>query len=486
MELIAESKESGRALLAQFEQCLGRCGPQLFAPDSPITVARAPGRIDCMGGIADYSGSVVFEGPLRQAAVVAFQARDDALLVAHSARLHAEGVPHLAQISLGDLHGDRGVKDYSDLRRILAGDADDAWAAYVLGVVPVLQAEGVMRFETGGSFLVWSDVPIGVGVSSSAALEVAAMLALSVHYGQDLPPVRLAELCQRVENRIVGAPCGIMDQVTSAAGQSGKLLAMRCQPTVSRPPEPCELLGQHALPDGVRVFGISSRVEHRVSGGAYARARVAAFMGLRIILSQKQKRGRIVSQADHYLCNLSPQEYLREYRHLLPERISGAEFLRTWCETTDPVTRVEPQATYPVRACTDHPVMENHRVETFIRCMDRAASGERTALVEAGGLMYASHCSYGWNCGLGCEETDLIVRLARRRGPEAGIYGAKITGGGSGGTVAILADAAAQDAVREIAGAYHDQTGLEPDLFGESGPGAYEFGTRTYRLRAEE
>jgi L-arabinokinase len=138
-----------------------------------------------------------------------------------------------------------------------------------------------------------------------------------------------------------------------------------------------------------------------------------------------------------------------------------------------------------VRAGTDHPVFENHRVKTFIACMDRAHSGDRSALIEAGGLMYASHWSYGSNCGLGCKETDLIVRLVRERGPEQGLFGAKITGGGSGGTVAILADAEAETRVREIADAYRQATELAPDIFAGTSPGAYAFGPLKYRFEPE-
>ena len=475
MELVRQ--DAREPLLEEFERCLRASGPALFRPGQPLTVARAPARIDCMGGIADYSGSVVFEGPLKRAAVVAFQPRSDGLLLAHSATLEAADRPSTVRVDLSELRRDGRVKSYEALHALLTADADAAWAAYVLGVVAVLECEGVCRFERGAGFLLWSDVPIGVGVSSSAAVEVASMHAVSCRLGLGLPGARLAALCQIVENKVVGAPCGIMDQVTSACGESGKLLALRCQP--------CDLLGQHELPPGVKVFGLSSRVEHRVGGSAYATARVSAFMGLKVILTARQQRGLTVGPRDHYLCNLTPREYVSEFRALLPERITGADFVRDYGNTTDTVTAVDPAAVYRVRAGTDHPVFENARVAAFIECMDRAHAGDRTALVEAGGLMCASHFSYGWNCGLGCPQTDLLVRLAQRRGPENGLYGAKITGGGSGGTVAILADEDAEDAVREVAAEYAAETGLEPDIFADTGPGACQFGPRTYCFEDE-
>ncbi len=472
MELIRE--HDPEPLLEAFERCLRESGPEFFRAGEAVTVARAPARIDCMGGIADYSGSVVFEGPLKRAAVVAYQPRQDGLLIAHSATLAEAGLPSTAEAHIDELRSGGEPRPYKQTRELLTREARDAWAAYVFGVMAVLEGEGVHRFERGGSFLLWSDVPIGVGVSSSAAVEVAAMHAVNGHHGLGLEAERLAALCQMAENEVVGAPCGIMDQVTSACGQEGKLLALRCQP--------CDMLGQHELPPGVKVYGLSSRVEHRVGGRAYAAARVSAFMGLTLILKARRDRGLPVDRPNRYLCNLSPAEYIAEYRDLLPESVTGEEFLEAHGPTADPVTTVDPRATYRVRAGTDHPVFENARVQAFIECMDRARCGDRTALVEAGGLMCASHYSYGWNCGLDCTQTDLIVRLVQQRGPARGLYGAKITGGGSGGTVAILADADAEDSVRAVGADYTAETGFRPDLFSDSGPGAFQFGHHTYRL----
>jgi len=461
-------------LLGGFEAYLAQKGEGIFAPNHPITVGRAPARIDCMGGIADYSGSVVFEGTLARAAVVGFQHRTDRLLRVRSALLEAEGRPCEVELSLDELCGGAEPVSYEEARERLTSDADAAWAAYLVGGLYVLQKEGVCRISNGANVLLWSDIPVGVGVASSAALEVAAMYAAVGALGVELEGKRLAELAQVVENKVVGAPCGIMDQVTSALGEEGRLLALRCQP--------CDILGQHQLPPEVAVFGLSSRVQHSVAGDAYRNARVSAFMGLKIILDHLQHSGHSLQERDYYLCNISPATYRKHYRPLLPERISGAQFLKRWGETTDTVTTVDPAVNYNVRSGTEHPIYENERVLAFIECIERARAGEHIALVEAGGLMYASHYSYGWNCGLGCEETDLIVRLVRERGPEKGLYGAKITGGGSGGTVAVLARKDALNEVLEVAAAYQRQTGIEPDLFHGTSPGAYAFGHHQYIL----
>ena len=469
-----------QGLLGAFEERLRTCGAGspagdvAFAPRSPITVGRGPARIDVMGGIADYSGSVVFEGTLGQAAVVAFQPRTDGLLRVRSTLLEDQGKPCEVLVPLDELRRGGAPVDYEAARARLTADPAGAWAAYVLGAVVVLEREGLARLDGGAGLLLWSDVPIGVGVASSAAVEVASMYAIACGLGLQIPGERLAALAQMVENRVVGAPCGIMDQVTSALGESGKLLALRCQP--------CEVLGLGELPPDVAVFGISSRVEHRVGGSPYTDARVSAFMGLKVILSRMQARRMPITERSHYLCNVTPRAYREQFRDALPDSIRGDEFLRRWGPTTDKVTRVDPNKTYKVRLGAEHPIYENSRVQAFIECIERAHAGDCTALVEAGGLMEASHWSYGRNCNLGCEETDLLVRLVRRRGPEHGLFGAKITGGGSGGTVAILARKDAAPAVREIAAEYAAQTGITPDIFDSTSPGAYAFGARQYVL----
>ncbi len=475
MRLDSRSTAEAEARLHPFERYLRQKGGGFFLRGAPITVGRAPARIDVMGGIADYSGSVVFEGTLGRAALVGFQPRPDRMLRVRSVLLEELGQPCEVLVSLEELFEGDEPLDYERAHALLTRDGDRRWAAYVLGAPVVLAKEGIVRMDSGANFLLWSDIPVGVGVASSAAVEVAAMFALLRGMAVEIEGERLAALAQVVENRIVGAPCGIMDQVTSALGEGGKLLALRCQP--------CEVLGLHELPPDVRIFGVSSHLEHSVGGDPYRAARVSAFMGLKIILADKQKRGVAVAQEDGYLCNISPRAYRERFRPLLPESITGAEFLRTYGESTDPVTQVDPDTTYRVRLGAEHPIYENHRVQAFIECIKRARAGDRTALPEAGQLMYASHLSYSRNCGLGSEETDLLVRLVRQRGPESGLYGAKTTGGGCGGTVAILAEAAAENAVRQLAADYEKQVGIKPDLFDDTSPGAYAFGHRRYRLQ---
>jgi galactokinase len=139
------------------------------------------------------------------------------------------------------------------------------------------------------------------------------------------------------------------------------------------------------------------------------------------------------------------------------------------------VTRVHPERGYAVRQSAAHPVYENARVTRFAELLGDLRPGADDVAIEMGELMAESHASYG-ACGLGSEGTDRLVELVREAGPAAGVFGAKITGGGSGGTVAVLGRADAEAEVRKIARSYREESGREAEVFAGSGPGAEESG----------
>jgi galactokinase len=433
---------------------------QFFTRGVPITVTRAPGRLDVMGGVADYSGSVVLEAPLARATLCAAQPCPDQRVRVRSDDIARERLVPYWEGTISSLLVAPG-ETYADVRRCLTDDKTTAWAAYAAGVVTVLHAAGHLRHPTGLSLFLSSDVPLGGGVSSSASLEVAAMTAVCAAVGLRLEGLELARLCQQVENQVVGAPCGIMDQVSCALGQAGRLIAIRCRP--------CEVLGYPLLPENAALFGIHSDVKHSVGGSRYTRARVAAFMGLKLIQSLE------AATPPDYLCDMDPQTFRERYYTSLPARILGAAFLAEHGETGDPVTQIDPAENYPVRGAVEHAVYENHRVQQFIKQLERATRYPK-ALEQAGRLMYASHWSYGHRIGLGAPETDLLVRLAREAGPNAGVYGAKITGGGSGGSVALLTSPDARPVVERIAAEYGRRTGLKPEILEGTSPGAIASG----------
>jgi galactokinase len=447
----------------------------LFAGGGEIIVARAPGRLDVMGGIADYSGSLVLQLPIREAALVALQpvAERTIRLVSFGAETNHRAASFT--MPLADFERAGEPVDYSTALAYFERDPASRWAAYAAGAFLVMMRECNVCFNRGAHILIDSSVPEGKGVSSSAAIEVAVMQAVAAAFDVAIDARQTALLCQKVENLIVGAPCGVMDQMTACCGEAHRLLALLCQPA--------ELQGTVQIPETLAVWGIDSGIRHSVSGADYGSVRVGAFMGYRMIadiaglrVEAAAERGRVKITDDRwhgYVANVTPSEFEQDYAARLPEHITGSEFLARFNGTTDAVTQIEPERNYAVRVPTRHPIHEHFRVRAFGELLTNAASERCRPLL--GGLMYQSHASYS-ACGLGAEGTDLLVKLVREAGSDCGLYGAKITGGGSGGTVAVLGRAEAQATVMQIAERYADETGRAPQVFSGSSPGAAAFG----------
>ena len=450
----------------------------LLDADAPVFIARAPGRLDVMGGIADYSGSLVLQMPIREATHVALQ------VIPQPRSARSLKIISLAQddkrdvsfeMPLDDLSPDGVPLRYEEAQIYFAREPRQSWAAYAAGAFLVLMHEREVRLDADVRVLISSHVPEGKGVSSSAAIEVAVMSAACAASDVDVAPRELALLCHKVENLVVGAPCGVMDQTASVCGAAGELLALLCQPA--------ELQGTTRLPEDLAVWGIDSGVRHSVGAGDYGSVRTGAFIGYRMIAEAAHLKitahgeGEPVAVDDKrwngYLANVTPSEFEAGFADLLPEHISGGDFLSRYTGTTDSVTRVDPRRTYAVRQPTAHPIYEHHRVRLFAELLKREAGGRRGRLL--GELMYQSHLSYS-RCGLGSDGTDLLVDLVREAGAASGLYGAKITGGGSGGTVAVLGRRGADDEIVRIADAYRRRTGHRPHIFTGSSPGAASFG----------
>ncbi len=450
---------------------------EFFDRAKPIALARAPGRLDVMGGIADYSGSLVLEWPLSAAAWVAAQADDRpfvAIRTTEAAELSAEDSVTLPLHALAPA---RGPLDYESARAMLTADPRRAWAAYAGGAVVVLHHSRGRSSVDGSRCLLHSKVPIGRGVSSSAAIEVAAMQALAALAGIDLAGRDLALLAQRVENSIVGAPCGPMDQMTAACGVRDHFLALLCQPA--------ELEPRVALPAELEVWGLDSGIRHAVTGGDYGGVRVGAFMGYRIIAEESGFASRLVAPGlvavedprfRGYLANVSPSLWEARFRDRVPAALDGRSFLDRYQGHTDRVTQVDPSKNYAPRACTEHPIYEHHRVQIFRALLEGGAKSEASRVL-LGELMYQSHASYG-ACGLGSDGTDRLVDLVREAGAGAGLYGAKIMGGGSGGTVAVLARSGRRRELDRIVAQYAIETGRPAALIGGSSDGALGYGVR--------
>ena len=448
-------------------------GPdRLFSLKAPIYVSRAPGRLDVMGGNVDYTGGLVFEATIREATWAAAQLRLDRVIVLVNPQMIDTQWQPRAEFLLDAL------TDEAAVRAMVNESSDVRWTAYVLGVFYLLKQRYPEKVRSGITVYLESNVPLNKGVSSSAAVEVATMKSAAAAYGIDLMGIELAEACQWVENVIAESACGIMDQAASVLGDEGYVLPVLCQP--------CQVMAPVKLPADLQIWAIDSGVKHAVTGIEYEAARAAAYVGYRMICEweglpmQLDESGRIPRYVEPrwngYLSSMESSLFRSKYEARLPESITGDELLEEGKEHPDPFTLIRSGAPYPVRACTRYAVEENQRIELFVELV-RGLSAEptMTGFRLLGDLMFQSHWSYS-ECGLGSKETDRIIELVREELGAGKLYGAKITGGGAGGTVAVLGDKNARSSFDRVVSRYAEEQGALPYVFEGSSKGADAFG----------
>ena len=363
---------------------------------------RAPGRVNLIGEHTDYNEGFVLPVAIDRETLVAARPREDRRVRVHSVN-EAEG----AEFDL-DVPGPvrRGV-----------------WLDYVEGVARALERRGVRL--RGADLAVLSDVPVGAGLSSSAALEVSTGLALSAVAGQVVGPVTLALTGQEAEHTYVGAQVGIMDQFIAALGRKGHALLIDCR-TLEASPVPLDT-------SEVAVCICDSKVKHELSASEYNTRRAECERGVALLKGV-----------------LPDIKALRD--------VSVAEFERHGGLLPDPVRR----------RCR-HIVTENERT------LAAAAALRRGDLAEMGRLMYLSHRSLRDDYEVSCRELDVLVEIAE--GCD-GVLGARMTGGGFGGCTVNLVGRDRLEAFRAaVFERYRLATRIEPAIYvTEAGGGACEVG----------
>jgi galactokinase len=353
------------------------------------TIFSAPGRVNLIGEHTDYNEGFVMPSAIGLCTRVAMSPRQDRQLVVQSEQFPGHFVFDLDNLPKG---------------------STGSWCDYVLGVAVVLREAG--HSLNGANLFVHGEIPIGAGLSSSAALEVASALALMSLDGAALPIVDVARLCQRSENTFIGARVGIMDQFVSCLGKAGHALLLDCRSLEF------ELI---PIPDTVRMVICNTMVKHEHAKGEYNRRREECEEGVRILATWYP---RIRALRD-----LSADQ-LVEHSKDVPERI--------------------------YKRCR-HVVEENQRVREGAR---RLRAGDLTAFGE---IMRESHRSLRDLYEVSCRELDMMVELAEGL---PGYHGGRMTGGGFGGCTLNLVEAAdAQDFANQISSRYQRAAGVTPAVY---------------------
>ncbi len=443
-----------------------------FSPSGAKWIARAATALDCMGGFAEYCGALTLSMPTADSVYTAVQVRDDQNVQVSLLPGDRNGHPTADAFPLSLWYADGKLLDaVAFARRVESLDA--AWAKPVVGVLHTLLSEAHIPHLRGGlTIAVASPLPWETDPAICAAVIAATMAAVGKCLDFSMGPVDMALLCQQSQNHFPGLPCGPSAAACALLGESDTLLQLLCQPL--------EVVGRLVMPEGTVLVAINCGARHRAAERKFHEARVAAFMGRRIIERLLAAQGRH-SDWGGYLARVSVSDYVDTFRDRLPTKMKGKDFLERFGQTGDSLTSVDEEKVYKIRSRTEHHIYENARVRQFAERLARTRrTGEQGPLLEAGELMFASHWSYGQRCGLGSIETDKLVNCLRTRGPRQGIFGAKISGVGAGGTVVVLMSAtdAAHRAVHESLTEYTQTTGCDTRLQIGSSDGVTSYGVR--------
>ena len=353
--------------------------PEIFA---------APGRVNLIGEHTDYAEGFVMHAAIDFATLAGISPRQDGKIVIYSENFKEERSFDAAS---------------------LPKNGSQEWTDYPLGVMAILAGEG--HRIPGLSLSLLGDVPLGSGLSSSAAIEVATALAVTSLLGIDYPRPQLARLCQRAENEFVGANCGIMDQFISANGAENHALLLDCR----------DLSFKLApIPESIALVIANTMVKHSVAGGEYTTRRAE------------------VEEAAAVIARHRPEvRFLRD---------ATVEDLEKWG------AEMSPNALKRAR----HVITENTRT---VAAADALMHHD---LKELGKLMGEAHASYSLDFEASCTEADTMVMLAHDL---PGLIGARLTGGGFGGcTINLVEQNKAQEFAKALAASYASETGIVPQI----------------------
>ena len=351
-------------------------------------LARAPGRVNLVGEHTDYNDGFVLPAAIDRSTWVAARRRDDAKLVLRS--------------------DDLGETVTVDLAAPGEGPRRD-WSDYPHGLARALLAAGVP--VPGADVRIASEVPLGAGLSSSAALLVATGRALLGLAGTAMEPSELAVRCREAENEFVGTRSGIMDPMAALLCERGSALLLDCRSLGHRPV---------ALPGHLRIVVCNSSVRHELASGEYNLRRAQCEEGVAA------------------LARANPA--ITALRDATPEDLEAVR------DSLDPVV---------FRRCR-HVLAENRRVSS---CASALESGD---LARVASLLADSHASLRDDFEVSCPELDLLVELASGL---PGVHGSRMTGGGFGGCTVQLVESGAVDAFRHrVAAAYRRETGRIPEI----------------------
>ena len=372
--------------ISQFVKLYGR---------EPKWIVSAPGRVNIIGEHTDYNDGFVFPMAIeRRTVIAAAPAEPSDGLGENEAKIWTSAGEQTGVVSVA-----AGV----------APTANVPWTAYIQGTLTLCAEAGFPAQSFVAVML--SDVPLGGGLSSSAALEVSVATLCEAISGKTMDPVKKCLLCQKAEHEFAHMPCGIMDQFISNLGQPDHAMLLDCRSCV---PEMVPLTDP-----AVSILIINSNVKHALTGSEYPERRAAC------------------EQAAQILGVKALRDATMDMLNAAKDKLTETQFIRA-----------------------------RHVITEDDRTVEAAAACKANDWVKMGELMYQSHASMRDDFQITCSELDTLVDLAAAKGVDGGVYGARMTGGGFGGcAVALVKTDAVEDLMAYFAKEYEAKTGIKPFIF---------------------
>ena len=356
-------------------------------------IAAAPGRVNLIGEHTDYNGGFVFPMAIERSTVLAADEREEVTGGNAEITIYSENL------------GDTQTLKIFDNTIEKTGD----WADYIAGIFVGFLNLGI-QFKSIDIALA-SDVPIGSGLSSSAALEVSVATLLEAVTGKTLSPIEKVLLCQKAEHEFPGVPCGIMDQFVSVNGKKNHLLLLDCNSQQAE-----------AVPftsDEYSILIINSNVKHSLTSGEYSKRRAECEIAAEILNVDTLRQASMV-QLEESASRMDPIIF-RRARHVIGE------------------------------------IERTQQAALAMKAGDWATVGE---------LMLASHNSLRDDYEVSCKELDVLVELMMELGGSKGVVGTRMTGGGFGGcTVSVVPIRKVDDLIAGVSQRYIEKIGIEPNIF---------------------
>ncbi|HOT95934.1 MAG TPA: hypothetical protein PLG50_02465 [bacterium] len=427
----------------QFQQSLQKNLGGIFSPNRPLFIARAPGRLEVLGHMAQRTGAMVLHYPLGKGVIVALQPRTDHRIVLRNLNFVKERVLTV-EYRLDEILDPMRRNDWSSLRANF-GAGEKRWLGYLLAALAMTDATlQESRPMPGLSLALQSSLPIGAGLGSSAALVTALLLALRDALNLSLEDRELVAIGGRVEHEVWMRRDAEEDFLTALLAQREQIALLQGRPVA--------ITGSLALPPQLQLLAIDTGVRRVEDSQRRQELETALEIGAQF-LKDVLSEGNLLPYGSVNLEQIASEEWQRRLKKRVPYRCSGALFLQS--HAAEAGSFIEPDRRYLPRNVLEFFIEEAARVQAFIHILQEGAfSHEEESFRRLGELLIASHAHYSQTCGMVSMQAEWLVNAVSLMGTDSGLYGARAMPQGEATPVVVLARRNATDRLHNLLARY--------------------------------